>query len=57
MMRFEQYIVKPTPTRQMSATCSSQISSPMGELRLGGRGIELYHDMSDADAQGMEEVK
>lgn len=57
MIRFEQYMVRPTPTRQIRASCSSQISSPTDDWRPGGRGIELYHEVAEADAQGISEVK
>ena len=63
MKRLKQYISRPTPTRQMSATWSSQSvsptppSSPLTPWGSAGRGSVLYHDMLDAEAQGIGEVK
>lgn len=57
-------MIKPTPTRQMSAIWLSQSLPPMpveplipGMSGGGGRGSWLYHEMLDADAQGIGEVK
>ena len=64
MKRFTQYINKPTPTKQMSATWSwhnvlpTPFSNPVTEDGRVGRGSWLlYHWMLDEDAQGMREVK
>lgn len=61
MIRLMQYMAKPTPTRQMSESWSSQILSPtlpskVGKL-LGGRGRLLYHAICCGDAHGIKDVK
>lgn len=61
--RLKQYIMRPTPTKQMSATWSSHNVSPTPPSKpftlFGrvGRGSWLYHEMSEADAQGIGDVK
>lgn len=63
MTRLKQYMIRPTPTKQMRAICSLQRvpPTPVEPFNPGifacGRDMLLYHDMVDGAAQGMMEVK
>ena len=63
MKRLKQYIIRPTPTKQIRATWSSHNvsptppSKPVTPFGRDGRGSWLYHEISEADAQGIREVK
>lgn len=64
MTRLKQYMIKPTPTRQINASCSSQSASPSVPsvsprlpTGLGGRPTLLYQETEEEEAQGMVDVK
>ncbi len=63
MTRLKQYMMRPTPTKQMRAICSLQRvpPKPVEPFRPGmsacGRDMLLYHDIVEGAAQGMMEVK
>ena len=63
MTRLKQYMMRPTPTKQMRAICSSHSVPPIPvtPLRPGmsmfGRLMLLYHDILEGAAQGMMDVK
>ena len=62
MTRLKQYMMSPTPVRQISASWKSHSSSPspvdpLTPGSVGFRGRLLYQETADGAAQGMTEVK